>query len=112
MVGFSVFPDSKVLKMAEFSVFPDLQVLITTDDPNSHLFHIFLTVFSYIIFAFFHILGPNSNSSLLNTKDLTTLEPVATAPCPAIHLSLPLAPAINITSPVVSLPVTTASSGG
>ncbi len=40
---FSVFPDTQFLKIAGFSVFPDSQVLRMTDDPNSHLYHIFHT---------------------------------------------------------------------
>ena len=45
MVGLSIFPDSRILKMA--------------DDPNSHFAH------------FFNIFGLDSNSSLLNTMDIT-----------------------------------------
>ena len=53
MVGLSVFPDSQILKMVGFSVFPDSQVLKLTDDPNSHLFHIFHTCFSHDLHFFF-----------------------------------------------------------
>ena len=53
MVGFSVFPDSRILTM--------------TDDPNSHLFHIIFIFIPY----YFHIFGLDCNSSFLNTMDIT-----------------------------------------
>ena len=66
MAGPSVFPDTWVIpKIVGFSVFPDSRTHKMTDDSNWHLFHIIFTFISHIV----HILGPNSNSSLLNTKD-------------------------------------------
>ena len=60
-------------KMVGISIFPDSQVLEMTEDPNSYFRHIFDTFF-YIFLHDFNILGPKSNSSLLNTKDLPKLD--------------------------------------
>ena len=55
--SFSISRYTGYTKMVGFSVFPDSQVLKMTDNPISHYFQIFHTFF-YIIFTFLSHFGP------------------------------------------------------
>ena len=73
MVGPSVYPDTRNhTKMVGFSKFPGPNHARTTDDP-------YFTLISRFFPHVFHILDPNSNSSLLNTKDLLRHPPCGVA---------------------------------
>ena len=64
----TIFQNSRVLRMTCFPIFGPPQPFRPTRGPKFILFSYFFILISY----FFHILGPKSNSSLLNTKDVTS----------------------------------------
>ena len=70
-----IFQNSRVLKMSCFQCL-DIPRHSNRLGSKIHIifafFQIIFIVF-HIYFIFFHILGPKSNSSLLNTKDVTIL---------------------------------------